>query len=347
MPPSRHSSSSHSSRSHSSSSRSHSSSHSSSRSHSSSYSRSSSHSSGSRSYSSGPSRHSGSSHSSATGSRSAGGSVSRATRLHTLRRTRSNQPSGWDRATNGEPVHYSLRHHDYIYYPHSWIDESGTSHEEGYYDENGVGYENIVAPGVETVLHCRACGAHRLYTWTDGTLPACDKCGAAYEISFRDEMPEDLPAATGRRKPENVIAMVLTVICILVISAFGMLGIRLAAARVISDRMERWTETDTRTDSGITNPLYVEAIGRDCYLDGENYYDPETDCWFWYNEDLSPGQWQYWYEGISSDYGDYGWMEYDDAEGKWYIEISDGQWIALPDRYDTSGLWHFPDAYIP
>jgi hypothetical protein len=86
--------------------------------------------------------------------------------------------------------------------------------------------------------------------------------------------------------------------------------------------------------------IYVEAIGRTCYLDGENYYDPETDCWFYFNEEA--GVWQYWYEGISSNYGDYGWMEYDEIEDQWYIEQSYGNWVELPDHYldEYDYLWH-------
>ena len=71
-----------------------------------------------------------------------------------------------------------------------------------------------------------------------------------------------------------------------------------------------------------------------------NYYDKETDCWLWQNTDVTPAVWQYWFEGISSDYGDYGWMEWDDSEKTWYIEASEGNWIALPAKYDTGRLWH-------
>ena len=56
---------------------------------------------------------------------------------------------------------------------------------------------------------------------------------------------------------------------------------------------------------------------------------------------MDPPVWQYWYEGISSDYGDYGWMEHDD-DG-WYIEKDHGEWIKLPDKYGTDGLWYIED----
>ena len=74
------------------------------------------------------------------------------------------------------------------------------------------------------------------------------------------------------------------------------------------------------------NSIYVEEIGRTCYLDGEDWYDSQTEWWFYYNDSVSPYQWQYWYEGISSDYGDYGWMEYDYSKNAWFIETGKGKW---------------------
>ena len=71
--------------------------------------------------------------------------------------------------------------------------------------------------------------------------------------------------------------------------------------------------------------------------DADSYYDEATACWLWYNTDVEPAIWQYWYEGISSDFGDYGWMEHD-SDG-WWIEESEGNWIPLPDQYDASQLW--------
>ena len=70
----------------------------------------------------------------------------------------------------------------------------------------------------------------------------------------------------------------------------------------------------------------------------ESYHDPDSDLWAWYNTDVYPNLWQYWYEPISQDYGDYGWMEWED--GVWYIEADRDEWIQVPDQYDTSPLWH-------
>lgn len=75
----------------------------------------------------------------------------------------------------------------------------------------------------------------------------------------------------------------------------------------------------------------------------ESYYDANSDCYVWFNTDVDPALWQYWYEGISSSYGDYGWMEYED--GTWYIETSQGNW----EQIDVSGygdrIWHFADPH--
>ena len=70
----------------------------------------------------------------------------------------------------------------------------------------------------------------------------------------------------------------------------------------------------------------------------ESYYDDETGLWLWFNTDVKPPLWQYWYEPISGDYGNYGWMEYEN--GKWYIETRPGSWSTAPPEYDTSALWY-------
>ncbi|MBO4494641.1 MAG: hypothetical protein J5752_02160 [Clostridiales bacterium] len=91
----------------------------------------------------------------------------------------------------------------------------------------------------------------------------------------------------------------------------------------------------------FSDTIYVSAIGRECHWHSSgNYYDSVTDCYFWLNTNVYPAIWQYWYEGISSDFGDFGWMEYDFEENQWYIEESKGKWIVLPDKYDQSKLWH-------
>ena len=90
------------------------------------------------------------------------------------------------------------------------------------------------------------------------------------------------------------------------------------------------------------DPIYVPALGRDVSWDTEYecYYDRQTDCYFFRNTDMDPPVWQYWFEGISSDYGDYGWMEWDAKEVRWYVQTGANNWEPLP-ADKTSGLWHF------
>ena len=77
--------------------------------------------------------------------------------------------------------------------------------------------------------------------------------------------------------------------------------------------------------------------------DEQSYYEEASKLWAWFNTDVEPPLWQYWYEPISGDYGDYGWMEYED--GTWYIEQSRGNWIELPEKYDSTPLWRIdPDS---
>ncbi len=71
-----------------------------------------------------------------------------------------------------------------------------------------------------------------------------------------------------------------------------------------------------------------------------SYYDYDSDCYLWYNTDVSPNLWQYWYDDIAGD-NYYGWME---CEGEdWYIEVSDTDWELY--EGDTDGLWHIENPF--
>ncbi|SCY36359.1 hypothetical protein SAMN02910292_01466 [Lachnospiraceae bacterium XBB2008] len=331
MPPSGHSSSHHSSSHHSS----HSSSH-----------HSSSHSS-SRSYSgSSHSSHSSSHHSSYV---SPARSNYRSNTVY--HRARTSQPYGWNNAGQATIRHFYGVTHDYDYYPQGWTASDGRYFEEGYYDESGRYYGNMVMAGSETMLKCEYCGNHMVYKWKEGDVPVCDKCGAPLRIDITDKETKrqiDGRGSTGDRGFKTVwsgipvigkIAVITFVAFLampffLIIFALGLMGV----ANIRSGSAGYETVS-------VKNSIYVEEIGRTCYLDGEDWYDSQTECWFYYNDTVSPYQWQYWYEGISSDYGDYGWMEYDMGEDAWYIEADEGNWVHLPEDYDTSMLWHMSDEY--
>ena len=260
-------------------------------------------------------------------------------------RARTNQPSGWDTSRHGHNIRYDFRDHDYIYYPHSWTDESGVEHPEGYYDENGVYYRNVCAANTQTMLTCEFCGTKSLWEWKEGTIPSCSSCGAQIKIDKIDVALPNVGRSGGVSKKTWMIPLfvylglivtgpLLYLSFLLPASLFGIITHKAKDVRHTSATTAR-TEITRRVQP---SSVFVEEINRNCYLDGEDYYDKETQCWFWYNTDVDPGQWQYWYEGISSDYGDYGWLEH--GSDGWFVEASAGNWIPLPSTYDTSGLWY-------
>ena len=399
MPPSHHSSSSHSSHSHSSSH--HSSSSHSSRSHSSSHHSSSSHSSYSRSSSY-------RSHSSGT----------RPAKVYTyvsggsgrvINRPMVNQPSGY---THSKSVrrHYCEKH-NYTFFPEPWTDSAtGLSYKGGFYDENGQYYEDVAfkkGDRYEDVLFaCPYCGAKIHQNWKDGEIVKCSSCGGNMNVvSFLDTYTQDPEYTTmsqrgktgydkDRARTSLIIAIVVA--SMVVISSFITLFAVITTLHMNSgSRYDNSTRYDSGTrsedrgnrysylhdydsyvydddtdvyddeyeDSSVSN---VDIFGKEIYLndlgdsayertgsnDGaakiikwdygvESYYDKDSDCYIWFNTDVSPNLWQYWYEGISSDYGDYGWMEYED--GSWFIEESEGHWIELPAYYDRDKLWHIEE----
>jgi len=98
------------------------------------------------------------------------------------------------------------------------------------------------------------------------------------------------------------------------------------------------------SDSYHHDDIYVPKLERDVPWSDEfgSYYDKETDCYFFLNVDMDPPIWQYWYEGISSEYGEeYGWMEWDSKELRWYVMTGKESWEPLPEDKYEKRLWHF------
>ncbi len=363
MPPSHHSSSSHSSHSsHSSSSRS-----SSSRSSYSSSSRSSYSGSSRSSSSRGPSGHSSSSRT----SRPVGGSsFSRGAGAPPPGRPRVNQPTGY---YGQQPRRVYGRRHDYIYYPTPWVDSTtGTRFEKGYYDENGNRYDDVAFRKngtYENVLcHCPYCGQDavmNLNAQDVGVKPLqCPNCGGPLEIrSELDDVVQDAydPAEASRQAPagrprKKRGCLISALIVLVILTVLDLYGSYLLKTQPSPEPVQQFTGDQLLLhDYNRDRPLRIVRTGENSFRpaesgespdkslawdsDYESFYDPDSDCWIWYNTDVQPPVWQYWYEGISSDYGDYGWMEHD--ETGWYIEADYGDWIELPGKYDSSALWYF------
>ena len=246
-----------------------------------------------------------------------------------------------------------------MYFPVSWVDEKTNTHyRKGYYDEMGNHYDDIAFKknGEYTAsFHCDYCDSDLKYAWKEGAAPKCPNCGAELnEMGIvTDEIVEE-PVGAGNSASiakKIVIGYFSIIFGFMFLGCIGSIASNAFGSHEYNDYEYSEDYDDYEETYGAYNPdlfgdtYYVEEIGRDCeWLDEyESYYDEDTDCYFYYNVDLEPAIWQYWYEDISSDYGDYGWMEYAEDEDSWYIEDRGGHWIELPDEYDTSYLWHIDD----
>ena len=240
--------------------------------------------------------------------------------------------------------------HDYQYYPSRWYDEStGTQYEAGYYDENGQYYKNVAVKkgsSYETLLECEYCGTQIKLKWEEGAIPSCPNCGAqltnvADNAVVEDALQDQIVSSGYRRSSGSGCVKPI----IIALSCFFLLPTLFYACMTKIMNVDIGTPTEYVQEEVSGDSIYIDVLGRECYWDDEYecYYDEETDFYFVYADEVNPPEWQYWYEGISSDYGDYGWMSYHYDEGLWYIETSSGNWEVLPDRYDTSALWHVPE----
>ena len=257
------------------------------------------------------------------------------------RRERRNQPRGY--SGSGRRNYYGFGH-DYVFYPTPWLFE-GTYYEPGYYDETGKRYDGIAIKNEETTCRCQYCDSWTKVKWDGGPLPNCANCGAPLEIqAMEDQTPSYSRAAVSERsgrRPRRLPILIALILVIVVIS--GIFG-AMQDSSYENDAVY-YNNDEPEFNDVLADEIYVSEIGRSCpLLDDGNYYDEETGTYFWFNTYQNPAVWQYWVEGISEDFGDYGWMEYDDEEEAWYIEAEDG-WELLPSGYDSSKLWHFNNAY--
>ena len=289
-------------------------------------------------------------------------------------RPRFNQPVGFLISQTLRPTMYYGRRHDYVYYPESWTDAtSGTHYEKGYYDENGKYYDSVAFQKngryENVVCYCPYC-ENRMLLNLNNTAGAkesmqCPNCGAPMEIrSELDEITgqpaenthgyqseESLKNAFGTAKKKRgrwlPVAVFLAVFLMVSQAArnlaqTGSQSVQPAPYQQLqlTDQKAEHLYLERQADGSyhtVTDPIRADRIlDYDTYED--SYYDAESDCWLWYNTEVDPPVWQYWVEGISSDFGEYGWMEHD--EDGWWIEASNGNWIQLPAEYSTDGLWY-------
>lgn len=356
-----HSSSSHSSSSHSS----HSSSHSSrSRSHSSSSHSSRSHS----SYSSGG--HSYSSYSSKpvfmkrvsefTRSGSVTGPI--------IPRQRFNQPLGFSSVCKGfEPTNHYGEKHNYVYYPCDW-DYDNVSYKRGYYDEEGNYYDRVAfaQKGVYygILCECKYCGSDMNLNWHPGEVLSCPKCGGNdMEIKTQIDTYTQDPDYTYYNESTNNLgqrtrwaisrtAFATWICCAVIMLLFVVPMILLSWSPVRKSNPVDVENSVSNTDIWGKTVYLVRKSGTEYIISDspsdydkkmtwdfgeDSYYERESECFVWYNTDVAPNLWQYYYVGISDKYPDNcGWMEYEPTG--WYIETSVGNWVKYDG--DTSRFWH-------
>ena len=318
---------------------------------------SSSRSSYSRPSSSRPSSHSSSSHSSYSSNRR-----SYNNRYYTTTpRARYNQPIGyyprwsWLFMPSRRPRTYYCRNHTYVFYPQSWTDNSGRTYESGYYDENGKYYKEIALKNYdslhEVMLKCDNCGYVINRNIDEDDITTCPNCGSEMNIVTNvDEFIAEDEAEKRRSfwKTLGTLLLGLGMPILLIGLLFTTLRARthqntnntqiVQPAQTTKEKYLKKVDTNKyQLVSSQADKTIVYDANEDCY------YDKETDMWLWYNTTVSPKVWQYWYEPISGDFGDYGWMEYDIYEKCWYVEADYNKWIKVPAAYDTSKLWYIND----
>lgn len=160
-------------------------------------------------------------------------------------------------------------------------------------------------------------------------------------------------------KDRSLGEKILIGICIFIITGFPFIVIVCALTVVIYTGIsEKKADMEYRSVKRESNEslygkyLYLDKIDEDVYKvvsEDENpekrlewneefcgYYDDLSDGYVWY--DVKREQWRYWFNGISSDYKDYGWMVYK-PEG-WRVQKDYADWIKLPEKYDRSKLWY-------
>lgn len=204
---------------------------------------------------------------------------------------------------------------------------------------------------------CEFCDSRLEEIWEEGYHPVCKNCGAQMTKQVREDaesgsilQTEDVVSPVKRFLKKKLLAIPVLVLLAGLFPQF-MFGLQACVIQdALSDREEYVAEEETNLKIYGTD-IYLDMTDDDTYRICDSYeesekhiiwdynirayYDEESDCYLWYNTDVSPNVWQYWYDDIAGD-DYYGWMEFYD--GKWYIEVSDTEWREY--TKDTSNLWH-------
>lgn len=259
-----------------------------------------------------------------------------------------------------------------VTYNKGYYDENGK-----YYGADTVAFKKPDG-SYEAHYECEYCGTELEANWKEGFYPSCKNCGAEMKKTpvFIDEILNVGNTGTSYNDsyrssysvPEKAKKSFVT--GLLVKALIGMLA-PIVMMVVMYTAMTKSLHSDY-DDYTYSEPMQLEEVetnleiyGTDLYLDevspntyrictsideyekhltwdygAQSYYDYDSNCYLWYNTDVSPNLWQYWYDDIAGD-SYYGWME---CEGDdWYIETSDTDWALY--EGDTSNLWHIENPF--
>ena len=257
-----------------------------------------------------------------------------------------------------------------VAYRKGYYDENGT-----YYDADTVAFKKPDG-SYEAHYVCEYCGTELEANWKEGFYTTCKNCGSEMNKTpvYIDEIIHIGNAAssnTNSRISNNApkVFLIMAMVCVLApmiifMTIFGALS-HIVRSNLVEAEPFQETEQFVETEQFQEIETNLEIYGNDIYLDeispniysicteqdeyekhitwdygAQAYYDYDSDCYLWYNTDVSPNLWQYWYDDIAGD-NYYGWME---CEGDiWYIEISDTEWEEY--QGDTTPLWHIENPF--
>lgn len=263
------------------------------------------------------------------------------------------------------------KNHDYLYVHKSWTDEeTGVSYQKGYYDEDGTYYDaDSIAfkksdGSYEAHYVCEYCGTEFEANWKEGFYPTCKNCGAEMIKApvYIDDIVNITKFTTSEQgngspaKKSRLVDLIFGCSCAAII---GSVIVDFASKAPSEEDNYNSTNQEQVIETNLEiygDEIYLDEVSPNIYVictseddyekhvtwdyGARSYYDYDSDCYLWYNTDVSPNLWQYWYDDIAGD-NYYGWME---CEGDdWYIEVSETEWETYDG--DTSQLWHIQNPF--
>ena len=261
--------------------------------------------------------------------------------------------------------------YDGVFYKRGYYDENGNYYDRVAFSRDG-NYYNVLCECpycgskvnrnwlVGEDLKCQNCGGNmevktQIDTYTQDP-----------EYTYYNETAPLIESRARNGSSSSVMVKIFTaiIICmfaapfivvpamVILTSIFGSVHVGTDGAYVGSSGSSHVQEVSNIDIYGTT--IYLDYVGDNTYkitndssgydkkltwdYKEDSYYDKDSRCYVWYNTDVSPNLWQYYYMGISDDFPDgCGWFEYEPSG--WYIQRSEYDW----DLYsgDTSYFWHF------